>query len=230
MYKIKAYKIREGFANINQPNIKRSWMDNTWEAHAYHCFPVSLGNQLGWTLSFPEDIVFIWDGINDSSPDHVKILKGEKYAYAGRANATISFHTGIAFRTEEDLSLAHLPVPNNFIDGAQAFTTLMSTSFYDGEFPCAWMITRPNIEITIKANTPIVSIVPINLKELNNSEIQFESIYLMKTNSIDMNEYSNEIYKLNTEGVWADFYRKSVDHKGNKIGEHQVKSIKLHIK
>ena len=230
MYKIKAYKIREGFANINQPNIKRSWMDNTWEAHAYHCFPVSLGNQLGWTLSFPEDIVFIWDGINDSSPDHVKILKGEKYAYAGRANATISFHTGIAFRTEEDLSLAHLPVPNNFIDGAQAFTTLMSTSFYDGEFPCAWMITRPNIEITIKANTPIVSIVPINLKELNNSEIQFESISLMKTNSIDMNEYSNEIYKLNREGVWADFYRKSVDHKGNKIGEHQVKSIKLHIK
>ena len=230
MYKIKAYKIREGFANINQPNIKRSWMDNTWEAHAYHCFPVSLGNQLGWTLSFPEDIVFIWDGINDSSPDHVKILKGEKYAYAGRANATISFHTGIAFRTEEDLSLAHLPVPNNFIDGAQAFTTLMSTSFYDGEFPCAWMITRPNIEITIKANTPIVSIVPINLKKLNNSEIQFESISLMKTNSIDMNEYSNEIYKLNREGVWADFYRKSVDHKGNKIGEHQVKSIKLHIK
>ena len=230
MYKIKAYKIREGFANINQPNIKRSWMDNTWEAHAYHCFPVSLGNQLGWTLSFPEDIVFIWDGINDSSPDHVKILKGEKYAYAGRANATISFHTGIAFRTEEDLSLAHLPVPNNFIDGAQAFTTLMSTSFYDGEFPCAWMITRPNIEITIKANTPIVSIVPINLKELNNSEIQFQSISLMKTNSIDMNEYSNEIYKLNREGVWADFYRKSVDHKGNKIGEHQVKSIKLHIK
>ena len=194
MYKIKAYKIREGFANINQPNIKRSWMDNTWEAHAYHCFPVSLGNQLGWTLSFPEDIVFIWDGINDSSPDHVKILKGEKYAYAGRANATISFHTGIAFRTEEDLSLAHLPVPNNFIDGAQAFTTLMSTSFYDGEFPCAWMITRPNIEITIKANTPIVSIVPINLKELNNSEIQFESIYLMKTNSIDMNEYSKQIW------------------------------------
>jgi hypothetical protein len=52
----------------------------------------------------------------------------------------------------------------------------------------------------------------------------------MKTNSIDMNEYSNEIYKLNREGVWADFYRKSVDHKGNKIGEHQVKSIKLHIK
>ena len=120
--------------------------------------------------------------------------------------------------------------PNNFIDGAQAFTTLMSTSFYDGEFPCAWMITRPNIEITIKANTPIVSIVPINLKELNNSEIQFESIYLMKTNSIDMNEYSNEIYKLNRKGVWADFYRKSVDHKGNRIGEHQVKSIKLHIK
>jgi len=230
VYKIKAYKIREGFANINQPNIKRSWMDNTWEAHAYHCFPVSLGNQLGWTLSFPEDIVFIWDGINDSSPDHVKILKGEKYAYAGRANATISFHTGIAFRTEEDLSLAHLPVPNNFIDGAQAFTTLMSTSFYDQEFPCAWMITRPNIEITIKANTPIVSIVPINLKKLNNSEIQFESISLMKTNSIDMNEYSNEVYKLNREGVWADFYRKSVDHKGNKIGEHQVKSIKLHIK
>ena len=230
MYNIDVYKLHNNHANIEQLSIRRDWMDKTFDKHAYNCFPLTLTNGLGWGISFPEDIVFIWDGINDSSPDHVKILKGEKYAYAGRANATISFHTGIAFRTEEDLSLAHLPVPNDFIDGAQAFTTLMSTSFYDGEFPCAWMITRPNIEITIKANTPIVSIVPINLKELNNSEIQFESISLMKTNSIDMNEYSNEIYKLNREGVWADFYRKSVDHKGNKIGEHQVKSIKMHIK
>jgi hypothetical protein len=230
MYNLKAYKIREGYANLNPLNVKRDWMDNTWEAHAYHCFPVSLANKLGWELSFPEDITFIWDGISDSSPDHVKILKGEKYAYSGRANGTISFHSGIMFQSDENVTLLHMPVPNYFRDGFQPFTTLISTSWYSGELPLACMITRPNEEITIKANTPVVSILPIDLEQLQGSSIVFDTWENRKSNSVDMNAYSNKIYEMNRSGKWADFYRNATDHLGNILGRHQVKKIDLNIK
>ena len=228
MHKIKAFK-REGFGQLSPLSAKREWMDNTWEGHAYKCFPVSLTNQLGWGISFPEDITFIWDGVNDSSPEHVKVLAGEKYVSTGRANATISFNTGLMFETDENISLLQMPVPNYPRDGITPFSTIMSTSFYYGELPCAWIITKPNVEITIKANTPIIAILPIDLSDLQNSEIQFYPMSDKKPNLTDMEEYSNTIYEINRSGKWTNFYRNAVDHKNNKLGEHQVKAVRLSV-
>jgi len=229
MPEIKAYQIREGYADISQLSAKRDWMDETWEAHAYKCFPISLTNQLGWGISFPEDITFIWDGISDSSAEHVKILAGEKYAYAERGNSTVSFNTGIMFKTESNYSLLTMPVPNYLRDGIQPFTTLISSSFFRGELPCALRITRPNIEITIKANTPIFSILPINLEDLQDSKINFEEISSLPPKSFNSNEYANFVYEINRTGKWTNFYRDALDHLGNSIGKHQVKAIRLKV-
>lgn len=229
MHEINLYKIRSGYADVNPLTIKREWMDETYDAHAYKCFPVSMANNLGWGISFPEDISFIWDGISDSTPDHVKIIKGEKYIYTERANATISFNTGLMFETEKDVSLVSMPVPNQFIDGAQAFTTIISSSFYRGELPCAWRITKANSEITIKANTPILAILPINLLNLQNSAITEKPINQLPPSKFNDKEYSENVYATNLLGKWSNFYRNATDHIGNKIGEHQVKTIKLRV-
>lgn len=221
--------LNKGYANLSPLQIKRDWMDETYESHAYKCFPVTIANGLGWGLSFPEDITFIWDGISDSSSEHVKVLSGQKYVYTERANATISFKTGISFKTSRNLSLLQMPVPNLFLDGVQAFTTIISTSFFKGEFPCAWKITKPNIEITIKANTPVTALLPISLTEINNSEMNEVEYKNFKTDQLFENEYSKAIGDLNKQGKWSNFYRDGVDHKGNKIGFHEVKSIKLKV-
>jgi len=229
MHKIKCYQVRDDLGIIEPLSIKRKWMDNTFDAHAYKCFPVGLTNQLGWGISFPEDITFIWDGISDSSPEHVTILSGEKYAYPGRANGTISFNTGLMFKTEGEVSLLSMPVPNVFFDGATPFTTLISTSFFFGELPVAWMITKPNEVLTIKAGTPIISIVPIDLNSIQNSEIVIDDMRNLPQPKFDSNEYSNVIYDLNRLGQWSNFYRDAVDHLKNSIGSHQVKAIRLKI-
>lgn len=226
MHKIKAFK-QDGLGQISQLSVKRDWMDNTWEAHAYKCFPVSLTNQLGWGISFPEDITFIWDGINDASPEHIQVLAGEKYVSTGRANATLSFNTGISFETEDNISLLQMPVPNYPRDGVTPFSTLMSTSFYTGDLPCAWIITKPNVEITIKANTPVIAIIPIDLSDLQNSEIEFLPLSKKPQPKVNMDDYSETVYQINRTGKWTNFYRDAVDHKGNKLGSHQVKTIKL---
>jgi hypothetical protein len=229
MPKIQAFITGENPANIEQISVKRDWMDETANRHAYNCFPVSLSNTLGWGISFPEDISFIWDGITDSTPDHVKILSGEKYAYSGRANGTISFNTGVMFTTDENVSLLSMPVPNLFIDGAVPFTTLVSTSFFPGELPCAWMITKPNEVITIKAGTPVIAIMPIDLENLQNSEINFQPIESLPQSKFDSTEYSNVVYNLNRTATWSNFYRDAVDHLKNSIGKHQVKAIRLKV-
>lgn len=229
MYKIKFYKVREGLGNLKQIPIKRDWMEQTYDAHAYKCFPVSLTNGLGWGISFPEDITFIWDGISDSSAEHVKILQGEKYAHPNRSNGTISFNSGIMFRTDENVSMLGMPVPNQPIDGVTPFSTLISTSFFKGEFPIAWRITRPNVEITIPANTPVISVIPISLSELNNSEMILTDMNTLPENFWPREDYGQIVYELNKAGKWSNFYRDAVDHKGNSVGKHEVKTLRLKV-
>ena len=229
MHLIKAYRTKDVYADVFPLSVKREWMDDTHAAHAYHCFPVSLTNQLGWGMSFPEDITFVWDGLSNADPSHVKILSGEKYVSPGRANATISFNTGVMFQTEENVTLLASPVPNYLRDGVTSLSTLITTSFYDGDFPVAWRITRPNVEITIKANTPFVSILPIDLESLNNSKIVFEDFKDAKPSPVDMSNYSTVATEINMQGKWTDWYRNAVNHLNEKRGKNQVKKINLEV-
>lgn len=228
MPEINIYR-KEGIsANISQLNIKRDWMDNTFEKHAYRCLPVSSANNIGLGISFPEDISFVWDGITDTSPNHIKILKGEKYCSLGRANATLSFNTELYIRTENNISMLHMPVPNLFVDGIEAYTTIISTSFFNSPFPSAIRITSPNKIITIKANQPIACIMPISLSNLNNFDININS--LNKFPVATAKEVISKSKRKLIKGIWTDYYRDGVDPNGNLIGFHEVKSIKYNIK
>lgn len=228
MYDILVYKNNADSANISQLSVKRDWMDDTVDAHAYKCFPVTLTNSLGWGISYPEDISFVWDGISDTSSHHVRVLSGHKYCNLGRANGTISFKTGLVFRTNENTTLLQMPVPNLFTDEYQSFTTLISTSFFQGELPCALRILKPNQIITIKANTPISSIIPISLSEIQGSSISYSGQEILKPS--EYGEKHLEIVKEKTsKGLWTNFYRDAVDPRGNKLGNHEVKSIKLKV-
>jgi hypothetical protein len=232
VYKIYAERISENSADISQMPAKRWWMDDTYDKHAYQCFPLALTNRLGWSVSFPEDISFIWDGVSDSSPDHIKVLSGDKYVSLQRANATVSFNIGIKFTTENNVTLLTMPPSNYFVDGATCFTTLISTSFFDGPLPIVYRITQPNKVITIKANTPICTILPISLSNLQNSEIEFreskknKDIVLEINDSKSADEIRNSIL---SSGKWTNFYKNGLNWVGEKVGSHEVKSISLKV-
>jgi hypothetical protein len=232
VYKIYAERVSENSADIYQMPVKRWWMDDTYDKHAYQCFPLALTNRLGWSVSFPEDISFIWDGISDSSADHIKVLAGDKYVSLQRANATVSFNIGIKFTTENNVTLLTMPPSNYFVDGATCFTTLISTSFFDGPLPIAYRVTQPNKVITIKANTPICTILPISLSELQNSEIVFEVNKEKKYSGLEINDSksADEIRNsILSSGKWTNFYKNGLNWFGQKVGEHEVKAINLKV-
>lgn len=219
---------RPGSATISQLSGTRNWMDETPERHAYMCFPLTLTNRLGWGISFPKDIRFIWDGITDTTPDHIKILEGEEFVGTARGNATVSFYSGLFFRTDENTSTLTMPVPNQFIRGAHCYTSLISTSFYLPELPIAWRVTEPNIEIVIPAGTPIAAILPISLKNLQD-EYTLETIegYPPQEYWEEIKKYGDEIEIKNGVGDWSKMYRDALNYKGEKVGNHEVKGIKL---
>lgn len=228
MYKIDVYKTSENAANLFQMPVKRWWMDETYDKHAYSCFPVTLTNRLGWGLSFPEDISFIWDGVSDASQKHVKILSGKKYAGLQRANATVSFDSNLYFKTDPNLSMLVMPPSNYFVNGATCFTTIMSTSFFQGPIPIVYRVTEPNKIITIKANDPICTIIPISLTELQDSEVIFKEYteWTSPTDSLNEVKVRDAIYR---KGEWTNFYKNATNWKGEKLGDHEVKSIRLKV-
>jgi hypothetical protein len=229
MYQISAYRLNDN-CSIKQSSVKRGWMEETSNRHAYNCFPVSITNSLGWSISFPEDISFIWNGISDSNKDNIKVLTGEKYVSTARANATLSFNTGIVFETEENFSMMAMPVPNEFNPDFQIFTTIITSSFFSGEFPVVARVLSPNKVITIKANTPVANILPISLTELQNSEILFSKTRI-KTEPYCNPTFAAETRKSIWEsGKWTNFYRDAINPCGDTIGKHEVKAIRLGVK
>lgn len=227
---IKIIKSFQDYSTVEQLDMKRDWMENTVHRHAYHCFPVSLANRLGWGISFPEDISFMWDGSPDADAHHVKILKGHRFATPNRANHTVSFESGLQFKTEENLTLLTMPVPNQFIRGAQCFTTLISTSVLPGSIPIAWMITEPNIEITIPAGTPVAAILPISLNDIQDFELLISDYKHDKEHEQYMKIRGQEAEKKNSVGDWSHFYRDAVDHTGKPFGKHESKKIIMNVK
>lgn len=223
------YKNNDFFcANIEQVPGKREWMDESAAHHAYQCFPITLANTLGWAISFPEDISFIWDGVCDTTPSHVKILEGNKYCSTGRGNATISFHTYLTFKTDENITTLIMPVPNQFNENAQCYTTLISTSFYKSMLPIAWRITKPNVEIKIPAGYPVAVVVPISLTDLQNFEVTVKrDPKIIKEYDIEIQENLRYWEKQQKLGKFNHLYRNATNSREESVGRHETKSIRL---
>ena len=224
---INAYVTSPEAFSIEPLSVVRKWMDDTPEKHAYHCFPVTLANTVGWAISAKSDIKFIWDGINDTSSDHVKILEGEHIAYTGRAQSTVSFITGLIINTEKDLSFLTVNPQNYFYEDFEVMSSVISTSFYPHPIPIAIKVKTPNKEITIKAGEPIAALIPISLGALKDTVINVDDYVQDPAKAEAARVYGEAAQKVNSSGQWTDWYRDAINEKGESVGEHEVKALKL---
>lgn len=231
MFKISVEKVNGALFDIAPMSIKRDWMNETSEGHAYRCFPVTQSNVVGWSIFCIEDIEFIWDGINDQTPDHLEIIKAPEGSYGGRGQSSISFHTGLVFRTEKDVSLFTINPVNYFNNDFETMSNVVSTSFYDNPLPLSIKAKKSNQKITIKAGTPIATIIPISLSNLNNSSIEIFDYKDEDRKRLEANmSYGDASQVVNSSGKWTDWYRDAVNEKGETLGEHEVKVLKLSVK
>jgi hypothetical protein len=229
MFNISVEKTPGCIFEILPMSIKRDWMDETSENHAYRCFPVTQANVVGYSLSCKEDIEFIWDGVNDQTPDRVQIFSPER-AYSGRGQSSVSFDTGLIFRTDADVSILAINPVNYFSSDFETMSSLISTSFYDNPFPLALKAKNPNKRVIIKAGTPVATIIPISLTKLNNTVIKITDYKDEDRKRVEANiSYGEAAQAINSTGQWTDWYRNAVNEKQESLGSHEVKALKLSI-
>lgn len=230
MFNISVEKMQGSIFKIEPMSIKRDWMDVTSEKHAYRCFPVTQANVVGWNISCTEDIVFTWDGINDQTDQHI-IIENPQGAYAGRGQSTISLNTSLVFRTDKDVSVLTINPVNYFNEDFETMSNLISTSFYDNPLPLALKAKKANVKTVIKSGTPIATIIPISLTQLNNTSIEIFN-YEDKDRSRQRanEEYGTAAQVINSSGQWTDWYRDAVNEKGESLGSHEVKTLRLSVK
>jgi hypothetical protein len=226
---ITAYKKTPMALNIEPMSIKRDWMDETPQGHAYRCHPVTSANVIGWSISSPVDIKFIWNGINDTSSTTVTILEGQNYVYTGRGQSSISFNTGFILRTDEYTSVLTITPQNYFNPDIEVMSSLISTSFLDTDFPLAIKCMTANKEIVIKAGTPIATIIPISLTSLKDESVEIVNFVFTQEYHDARNAYGAAAQEINKIGEWTDWYRNAVNEKGESIGSHEVKNLKLSV-
>jgi antitoxin (DNA-binding transcriptional repressor) of toxin-antitoxin stability system len=215
---------------ISPMSVKRDWMDETPEKHAYRCFPVTQANMIGWNLSFSKDISFIWNGINDTSSENIEIIEGKSFSYSGRGQSTISFNTGLIFKSQEKISLLTINPVNYFDDRFETVSSLISTSWYDSSFPLAIKAKEANKETIIKAGEPVATIIPVSLSSMDNTCIDiFNYLDPERKREEAQKSYGEAAQVLNTSGQWTDWYRDAVNEKGESLGEHETKALRLHV-
>jgi hypothetical protein len=229
MFNISVEKTHGALFDIQPMSIKRDWMDATAENHAYRCFPVTQANVVGWSLSCSQDIEFIWDGVTDATPEHVQIFSPEG-AYSGRGQSSISLNTGLVFKTDEETSLLTINPVNYFSEYFETMSSMISTSFYGNPLPLSIRAKKANEKVVIKAGTPLATIIPISLTNLNNSTIEIfdykdENGLRDKANR----SYGEATQALITTGKWTDWYRDAVNEKQESLGNHEVKVLKLEV-
>lgn len=230
MFNISVEKTPGCLFEISPMSIKRDWMDDTSENHAYRCFPVTQANVVGYSLSCTEDIEFEWDGINDQTPDHVKIFNPER-AYSGRGQSSISMDTGFIFRTDQDVSILAINPVNYFSDEFETMSYAISTSFYDNPFPLALRAKVANKRVVIKAGVPVATIIPISLTHLNNTVITVVDYKDQDRKRVEANiSYGEAAQKVNSTGQWTDWYRNAINEKNESLGDHEVKALRLIVK
>lgn len=224
---IRAYRTTPDAMLVEPLPVSRDWLDATPDKHGYHCFPVTLSNTLGWGISAKKDIRFIWDGINDTSSDHIKILEGEDLVYTGRGQSTLSFNTNLIMRTAQNISVIAMNVPNYFHEDFDVMNSVISTSFYPHPLPLAIKAKTPNKEVLIKAGTPIAAILPISLGALKDAFIEVSDHVVDRDEEARHKAYGDAASLLTAKGEWTDWYRNAINEKGESVGEHEVKSLKL---
>lgn len=230
MLNISVEKTSDSIISIAPMSIKRDWMDVTPEKHAYRCFPITQANMVGWSLYSTKPIKFIWNGINNTNSDNITILEGKEFTYTGRGQSTVSFNTGLTFKTDQNISMLTINPVNYFNEDFETMSSLISTSWLDTGFPLAIKARSANKEILIKAGQPIATIIPISLTAIDGTEINiFDYKDLEQKRQQAHKSYGEAAQEINRRGEWTDWYRNAINEKGESVGSHEVSVLRLSV-
>lgn len=220
MTKVTLTKTTQDAPEIRQSRIKREWMDNTYNKHAYQCLPMTYANVYGWELILPQDVVAQWDGGNTVP----KILEGAEYkgrqiAYGGIIGM-VSFSTGWAFGTDDGYETFIGGSPNYMVNGASPLSAIIPSSWWPDEFQMNWMINKIGEPVVFEAGMPFMFFNVFDSTVTNDVEFKVENLWDKPELMNSRQKYGDMKMKNNQENpwTWTKGIRTGLDADGNAIG------------
>ena len=214
---------------IKQSRLKRDWMDDTYNKHAYRCLPLSAANVNGWEIILQKEIVAIWDG-GMSVP---RIISDDSFNGRTIANCNkigmIDIHIGWAFGTEQGFDTVVTGSPNFFIDGIEPLTALIPSSWWPDEVQMTWRFTAPGKEVVLPEGMPFAFfyIQPSHLLE----EVNFKIKNLWDDNELIEKRMSYSDAKMKKQidepWTWMNGIRTGLNERGEQIGPRHDGLIQL---
>jgi hypothetical protein len=151
--------------------------------------------------------------------------------WEGRGDGTVSFSTGLVFKTDPNTSILTMSVPNQEMPGITVMTTVLSTSFFLSDLPVVWKINDSMIgkEISIPAGTNIACVLPVSIAQFQDSLITIHDDVLDQASIHSNEEYIKTIKTINNSGKKSNFYKNGTDQYGNIVGKHEVDRLRMNV-
>jgi len=229
MTKLLLTKTHQNPPEIKQSRLKRDWMDETYNKHAYKCLPMSAANVNGWELILQQDVVVQWEDKN--APP--KVLEGEflngRPVVIPSIIGIISFATGWAINTEEGYDTWVAGSPNYFVDGAVPLSATIPSFWWPDEFNMNWKITKIGEPVIFKAGMPFMFFNIYQNDLLSSVDIEVKNLW-DKPELMDQRQaYGNaKMKKIQDQPwTWMNGIRSGLNEKGEKIGPKSDGLIKL---
>jgi len=218
MTKVTLSRTHNNSVEIRQSRLKRDWMDQTHNKHAYQCTPVTTANVSGWEMILPEELVVIWDG----GPSPARIVSGgvhNGFHFAhSNIHGMISIATGWAINTEEGYSLWTTGSPNYYVDGASPMTASIPSSWWPDEVQTNWVIHKVNEPVVFPKGSPFLffNIYPTELLP----SVEFEVLNRWENRELEESRRKyNELKMKNSQEkpwTWVKGIKTGLDADGKK--------------
>jgi hypothetical protein len=204
-------------------------MDDTYNKHAYRCLPLSWANVNGWEVILQQDLTVVWDG--GTTIPH--IIDGEYFQSRQIANCNkvgmVDIHIGWAFGTEPGMATTISQSPNFFLDGAQALTACIPSSWWPDEVQMSWRITKVGEPVVFPAGMPFAFFQIFDESLMPNAEITIENLWDKPLLIEERMAYSDAKMKKHREEpwTWMNGIRTGLNEKGQQIGPRHEGLVKL---
>lgn len=183
-------------------------------------------NVSGWDFVLPQDVTVIWDGISDSSPEHIKIIDGQYFngielVRTTTSNGMLTFNLGVTIETDKNHYSILKGSPNYFFNDASPVEVIIRSDYYNflENFIC-WKIITPNKPITFKKGMPIAFLLNYPVELLQETSINFESINDNQEKLDQISEYlklkEHAGANLN-DWEWTHSYKKGLTYKESQV-------------
>lgn len=217
---------------IKQSRMKRDWMDDTYNKHAYRCLPVSAANVNGWEIILQKEVRVIWEGGNcipkimNEDSDGVTLSYNNRIIADCNKVGMIDFRLAWAFHTDPGYETWIMGSPNYFISGADPLSAVIPSSWWPDEVQFSWKITKINEEVIFPEGTPVAFFF-VYKNELEEISLSVKNLWEDEELFTARKSYSEaKVQKMQEQPwTWMNGIRTGLNEKGERIGprhEHHI--------